>query len=121
LGAIADRNAESLAACIAAGAKLGFGTDLFGELRDRQGQEFVARGRIQAPLEVMRSATRVNAELMNLQGQIGTIAPGAFADVIGVTGDPFKDLNVLAEPKRHLKLIIRGGEIVMNRLTELAP
>ena len=119
LGAIADQNAESLAACVAAGAKLGFGTDLFGELRDRQGQEFIARGRVQAPLEVVRSATRVNAELMNLQGQIGTIAPGAFADIIGVAGNPFDDLNVLAEPGRYLKLIIRGGEIVMNRLTEL--
>jgi imidazolonepropionase-like amidohydrolase len=56
---------------------------------------------------------------MNLQGQIGTIAPGAFADIIGVAGNPFDDLNVLAEPGRYLKLIIRGGEIVMNRLTEL--
>lgn len=119
LATIADQNAESLAACVAAGAKLGFGTDLFGELRDRQGHEFIARGRVQAALEVIRSATRVNAELMNLQGQIGTIAPGAFADIIGVAGNPFDDLNVLAEPGRHLKLIIRGGEIVMNRLTEL--
>jgi len=119
LSMIADQNAESLAACVAAGAKLGFGTDLFGELRDRQGHEFIARGRVQAPLEVIRSATRVNAELMNLQGQIGTIAPGAFADIIGVAGNPLDDLNVLAEPGRHLKLIIRGGEIVMNRLTEL--
>jgi len=36
-----------------------------------------------------------------------------------VAGNPLDDLNVLAEPGRHLKLIIRGGEIVMNRLTEL--
>jgi hypothetical protein len=36
-------------------------------------------------------------------------------------GEPFADAHVLAEPKQHLMLIIRGGEIVMNRLAELAP
>jgi imidazolonepropionase-like amidohydrolase len=117
LSAIADQNLESLALCVAAGAKLGFGTDLFGELRDRQGHEFVARGLVQSPLDVIRSATRINAELVNLQGQIGAIAPGALADIIGVAGDPFEDLNVLADPARFLKLVIRGGEIVMNRMT----
>lgn len=118
LSMIADQNAESLALCAAAGVKLGFGTDLFGQLRDRQAHEFIARGRVQSPLEVIRSATRVNAELVNMSGQIGTIAPGAFADIIGVDGDPCKELRVLAEPERHLKLVIRGGEIVLNRLTE---
>jgi imidazolonepropionase-like amidohydrolase len=54
---------------------------------------------------------------VNLQDQIGAIAPGAVADIIGVAGDPFEDLNVLADPARFLKLVIRGGEIVMNRMT----
>lgn len=116
LDAIADQNLESVALCVAAGAKMGFGTDLFGELRDRQGHEFLARGRVQSPLDVIRSATRINAELVNLQDQIGWIAPGAFADIIGVSGDPFEDLNVLADPASFLKLVIRGGEIVMNRM-----
>jgi imidazolonepropionase-like amidohydrolase len=118
LGMIADQNAESLALCATAGVKLGFGTDLFGPLRERQAYEFITRGRVQSAAAVIRSATRVNAELMNLTGQIGTIAPGAFADLIGVTGDPLQDLSVLAEPEKHLKLVIRGGEIVLNRITE---
>jgi imidazolonepropionase-like amidohydrolase len=53
-----------------------------------------------------------------MSGQIGSIAPGAFADIIGVAGDPFQDLRVLAEPETYLKLVIRDGEIVLNRLTE---
>ena len=118
LSMIADQNAESLALCATAGVKLGFGTDLFGPLRDRQAHEFITRGRVQPAADVIRSATRVNAELVNMSGQIGTIAPGAFADIIGVAGDPFQDLRVLAEPETHLKLVIRGGEIVLNRLTE---
>jgi imidazolonepropionase-like amidohydrolase len=118
LSMIADQNAESLALCAAAGVKLGFGTDLFGQLRDRQAHEFITRGRVQPAAEVIRSATCVNAELVNMSGQIGTISPGAFADIIGVAGDPFQDLRVLAEPETHLKLVIRGGEIVLNRLAE---
>ncbi len=43
---------------------------------------------------------------------------GACADIIGVAGDPFQDLRVLAEPDKYLKLVIRGGEVVLNRLTE---
>ena len=120
LGEIADRNAESLAICTDAGVKLGFGTDLFGEHRNRQSHEFTARGRVQSPVEVIRSATRINAEILNLAGQIGTIAPGAYADLIGVSGDPLLDLRVLAEPEQNLKLVIRGGEIILNRLAELS-
>ena len=54
-----------LAACVAAGTKLGFGTDLFGELRDRQGDEFVARGRVQAPLEVIRERLAARGEALH--------------------------------------------------------
>jgi imidazolonepropionase-like amidohydrolase len=118
LAMIADQNAESLGICIAAGVKLGLGTDLFGALRDRQAHEFTVRGRVQSAADIIRSATRVNAELINMAGQVGTIAPGACADIIGLDGDPLSDLRVLGEPERHLKLVIRGGEVVLNRLTE---
>ena len=114
LSSIADRNAESLALCVQAGVKLGFGTDLFGELRDRQNQEFLTRTRVQSAIDVIRSATSVNANLLNMRGQIGTIAAGACADLIGVSGNPIEDPRLLAEPEKHLKLVIRGGEIIVN-------
>lgn len=118
LSSIADRNAESLALCAQAGVKLGFGTDLFGELRDRQNQEFITRTRVQPVIDVIRSATSVNADLLNMRGQIGTIAAGACADLIGVSGNPIEDPHLLAEPEKHLKLVIRGSEIIVNRLSE---
>jgi imidazolonepropionase-like amidohydrolase len=88
-----------------------------GEPLDRQCHEFIARGRVQSPVEVVRSATSVNAPLVNMAGQIGTVTAGAFADIIGVAGEPFQDLRVLAEPDKFLELVIRGG-VVQNRLTE---
>ena len=49
-----------------------------------------------------------------------TVRGNRVAEVSGqtVAGDPFQDLRVLAEPETHLKLVIRGGEIVLNRLME---
>ena len=82
-----------------------------------QAQEFAARARIQSPLDVLRSATSVNAELVNQAGQIGTIAAGALADVIGVSGNPLDDLRILAEPERFLKLVIKGGRIIVDRVS----
>jgi len=117
LAAVADRNCAALSECVRAGVKLGFGTDLFGELRARQADEFKVRGRIQSPVDVLRSATRVNAELVNQTGQIGTLAAGALADVIGVEGNPLENVQVLAEPERYLKLVIKGGRIIVNRLS----
>jgi imidazolonepropionase-like amidohydrolase len=49
-------------------------------------------------------------------GKIGTLQPGAFADLIVVDGDLLKDLALLGEQGRHLVLIMKGGKIHKNRL-----
>ena len=103
--------------CAAAGVRLGFGTDLFGTLRNSQCDEFVARARIQAPLDVLRSATTVNAEILGLTGEIGTIAPGAAADLIAVAGDPATDIAILARPEVNQMLLMRAGRVIVNRTT----
>ncbi len=116
LAQVADHAAESVALCGRAGVKLGFGTDLFGDLRGRQADEFAVRGRVQSAIDVLRSATSVNAELIGHAGRLGTVRPGALADLILVDGNPLEDLSVLADPARHLRLVIRRGEVVINRM-----
>lgn len=113
---VADRAADAVEHCRAAGVKLGFGTDLFGTLRDQQPREFLARGRIQCALDVLRSATSVNAALMGLEGEIGTLAAGAAADLIAVRGDPLADIDVMARPEDNLLLVVRDGRVVVNRI-----
>jgi imidazolonepropionase-like amidohydrolase len=115
LSAIGDRASEAVEHCRAAGVRLGFGTDLFGPLRDRQCEEFRIRGRLQPGLEVLRSATSVNAELLGLAGEIGTVAVGAAADLIAVRGDPVADPAVLAGMATNLMLVVRGGRVVLDR------
>lgn len=121
LSQVGDSAAAAIEHCRAAGVKLGFGTDLFGPLRDQQCREFAARGRLQSALEVMQSATSVNAELMGQEGEIGTIATGALADLIAVRGDPLADISVLANPEQNLALVVRGGRVILNRIERGSP
>jgi imidazolonepropionase-like amidohydrolase len=64
------------------------------------------------PLELLRQATSVNAEMMMMEGKIGCVAPGAYADLIVVDGDPLKDIGLVAADGRKLTTIVRGGEVV---------
>ena len=99
-----------------AGVKLGFGTDLLGELHDRQSQEFLIRSEVFPPLEVIQSATITNAEILNMQGELGVISPRALADILIVDGNPLEDISLLTEQGKHLSVIMKDGEFVINRL-----
>jgi imidazolonepropionase-like amidohydrolase len=97
-----------------AGVKVCFGTDLLGATYTQQCREFTLRSEVFSPLEILRQATSVSAEMMMMQGQIGCVAPGAYADLIVVDGDPLKDISLLAADGRHLRAIVRGGAVIKN-------
>lgn len=99
------------------GAPIAFGTDLWGhEAQKSQLREFEIRAAFDTPSNVIRSATAINAELLMQKGQLGTIAPGAYADILVVDGDPLADLGVMLQPEKNLKLIMKGGAIFKNEL-----
>jgi imidazolonepropionase-like amidohydrolase len=99
-----------------AGVKVGYGTDLLGVTYVQQCREFTLRSEVFTPLELLRQATCVNAEMMMMEGKIGCVAAGAFADLIVVDGDPLKDIGLLAADGKKLTTIVRGGEVVKNSL-----
>ena len=99
-----------------AGVKVCYGTDLLGSTYTQQCREFTIRSEVFTPLELLRQATSVAAEMMMMDGQVGCIAPGAHADLIVVDGDPLKDIGLLAANGRHLSAIVRGGAVVKNEL-----
>ncbi len=78
-----------------AGVKIGYGTDLLGSMHRYQSHEFVIRAEAMAPFDIIRSATIVNAELLNHSGDLGVVAPGARADLIAIDGDPLADISLL--------------------------
>ena len=99
-----------------AGVKLGFGTDLLGVLYVHQAREFTIRSEVFSPIEILRQATSMSAEILQQSGKLGCIAPDAHADLIVVDGDPLKDIALLSADGHKLDFIMRAGEIVKNRL-----
>jgi imidazolonepropionase-like amidohydrolase len=100
-----------------AGVKLGYGTDLLGSTYVQQCREFDLRSAVFTPLELLRQATSMGAEILMHEGKLGCIAADAYADLIVVDGDPLKDIGLLAASGKNLDLIMRNGEIVKNRLS----
>ena len=64
------------------------------------------------PLDAIKSATSRAAEMLDMQGQIGTIAPGAFADVIAVNGDPLADIVIL----QNVQFVMKDGKVFRNEI-----
>ena len=99
-----------------AGVKIGFGTDLLGQLQDDQCREFLIRAELMKPADIIHSATIVNAEILQRADELGELKPGAFADLIVVDGNPLADLGLFQDEGRHLSAIMKGGRFYKNRL-----
>ncbi len=92
-----------------AGVKIAFGTDAGGLSWDEpMAQEF---GRMvefgMSPMDAIRAATSRAAELLDMSGEVGVIAAGAYADVIAVSGDPLRDVNVL----KDVRFVMKDGAV----------
>jgi imidazolonepropionase-like amidohydrolase len=113
---IAHAGLEAFDRCIREGVKLGFGTDLLGALHAYQNSEFTIRRRFTSAFEVLRSATSVNAALLNREGELGVIAPQACADLIVVDGNPLEDISLLERSQETIQLIMKDGVVFKDTL-----
>src|SRR5438132_8277204 len=73
---------KSLETCKKAGVEVGYGSDLLGQLQVDQSLEFIHRAKVLKPIEIIRQATTIGAEILRMDGKLGVVAPGAFADLI---------------------------------------
>jgi imidazolonepropionase-like amidohydrolase len=64
-----------------------------------------------SPLDAIKSATSRAAEMLDMKGEVGVIAQGAYADVIGVSGDPLKDITALG----HVSFVMHDGAVYKNQ------
>jgi imidazolonepropionase-like amidohydrolase len=110
---VKGKGLEAVEICRAAGVKLGFGTDLLGDLHAYQRDEFRLRAEVETPFQILTSATSVNAELLNMSGRLGCIAVGAFADLLAVSGNPLVSIALLYQESSAVAGIWKGGTRVM--------
>lgn len=106
---------ESLEIMGKAGLAMAYGSDLLGEMHRHQSEEFVIRAQVLPAREVIASATYIAAKLCRMEGLIGTVSAGAFADLIVVDGNPLADISLLTNQGRHMPLIMRSGRIVKRK------
>ena len=115
---VIDGGLRSLEICKRAGVPVGYGSDLLGALQEEQSREFLIRSEVLTPIEIIRQATLVGAQIVREEGRLGVIEPGARADLLVVDGDPLRDLGLLADQGgAHLSVIMQGGRFYRNRLS----
>ena len=93
-----EKSVEGLTHAYRAGCKIGSGSDLLGDMQAQRAVELELKGQVMKPMEVLLSATRVNAEIFRMETRSARVEPGKYADLIAVKGNPLKDLARLPEP-----------------------
>jgi imidazolonepropionase-like amidohydrolase len=102
--------------CRKAGVKMAYGSDLLGALEDEQTGEFKIRGEVMPAIDIIRSATLIGAEVVRQEGKLGTLQPGAYADLLVVDGNPLKDLGLFQDGGPNLSAIMKAGKFHKNTL-----
>jgi imidazolonepropionase-like amidohydrolase len=105
---------ENFTKAVKAGAKIAFGTDAGVYPHGWNAKQFhtmVVWG--MTPMQAIQSATVTAADLLGWNTKVGQLAPGFFADLIAVKGDPLANETVL----EHVDFVMKGGEIYVNKVT----
>jgi imidazolonepropionase-like amidohydrolase len=106
------------------GVKMGWGTDAAAGMVDTIVYEFESRAPFFTPVEQLKQATSINAELLRFcnsrdpykEAPLGVIKEGAWADMLIYSKNPLEDIMVAARPKDTLKVVIKGGKVWKNEL-----
>ncbi len=110
-----EKSIEGLTHAYRAGCKIGSGSDLLGDMQAHRAAELELKGQVMKPMEVLLSATRVNAELFRMDRDIGSVEADKYADLIVVKGNPLEDLT-LFQNLNNLELIMKAGRVYKQTL-----
>jgi len=96
-----------------AGVKIVFGTDMGGiPWTEPIAQEFTRMVEFgMSPMDAIQSATSRAAVMLDKEGEIGAIAPGAYADIIAISGDPLKDIKLL----ENVSFVMKDGQVFRDK------
>jgi len=102
---------QNIAHAFASGVKVAFGTDAAAYPHGLNAHEFAVMVKLGlTPLQAIQAATVNAADLLGWSGKVGSLEPGAWADIVAVEGDPLKDVTTL----ERVKFVMKGGEVVRN-------
>ena len=106
----------SLENALAHDVLIGYGTDLCWSPKTYQGDGLEIHARVCGPAEALRHATMNNAEIVRMDGEIGEIVAGAFADLLVLNADPLKGMECFSQHSDALVAVIQGGRFFRDDL-----
>ena len=106
---------KNIAHAFAGGVKVAFGTDAAVYPHGMNAHEFAVMVKLGlTPLQAIQAGTINAADLLGWSGKVGTLEPGAWADIVAVDGDPLKDVTTLEK----VRFVMKGGEVVKNEYSK---
>jgi len=107
------KNIATARRALKAGVKIGVGSDAVYTMAGQNMREMGAL--VQAgmtPAQALAAATTTNAQMLGMEKSLGTIAPGYFADIVAVEGDPLTDVSVVFN---NVRWVMKGGVVVADK------
>lgn len=113
-GQMVEYQRKAFAKAVKMGVKIAFGTDVGGfEWDINEAKEFSAMTSSgMTPMQAIVAATSDAAALLDMQGKLGEISPGAFADLVAVSGDPLTDITLM----EHVGFVMKDGIVYKNEI-----
>jgi imidazolonepropionase-like amidohydrolase len=109
----ASAHEVSFKKALKSGVKIVFGTDMGGiPWTEPIAQEFSRMAEFgMQPMDAIQSATSRAAVMLDMEGKIGVVSPGAFADIIGVSGNPLQDIKLLGS----VQFVMKDGQVFQSK------
>jgi len=109
-----ERNKETVRRALKAGVRIGMGSDAVFVMWGQNALDlpiYVQCG--MTAEQALASTTIVNATLLPVNKALGAVAPGYYADIVGVQGDPLADINVVL---KNVRWVMKSGQVMVNKL-----
>jgi imidazolonepropionase-like amidohydrolase len=107
-----QRHKETFQRALRSGVKIAFGTDMYNPHGDGAKELTLMVQYGMTPMQAIKSATTIAAELLDLKGKIGEVSPGVYADIIAVQGNPLNDIAVL----ESVEFVMKEGKVYRNTI-----
>ncbi|GAA6003455.1 hypothetical protein JCM10207_000341 [Rhodosporidiobolus poonsookiae] len=102
-----------------AGVTVCYGSDLLTSMHALQTEEFTVRSKVLPSAAILRHATTNPAKMLGKAGLLGTVAPGAIADLLVLDRNPLDDITILDRPEDHLFAVLKEGRAHISSIPGL--